>query len=189
MFVWLCCASQLPAQTWGLKSNLASDAGGHLNLGLETALRNLGPLWTFELGGDYRSWDGSDNERRRHLLCLTELRRWRCDRYLGDFVALQCLSGTFNYGGLDTDFSFLGTDFSVLRDHRFQGWCIGLGLGLGRDWAIDRHWNVEAQVALGWVHSWYDRFNCIGCGRLTDRQLEHDYWGPTKLSLSIVYLP
>jgi len=184
----LCAVLSINAQSTALKTNLISDAGGHVNLGLEKTLTRLGPLWSLDLTGDYRSWDGR-SRARRHLLGMAELRHWQCDPLLGSFLSVHVLAGTFNYGDIDCDLHFPGTDLRELRDRRFQGWSCGLGLGAGHDWAIDRHWNIEAQVALGWVHSWYDRFNCLGCGRMTDHLLEHNYWGPTKLSLSIVYLP
>ena len=46
---------------------------------------------------------------------------------LGMTKGFHALGGSHNIGGMDLDFKFLGTDFSKLKDYRYEGWFIGAG--------------------------------------------------------------
>ena len=47
--------------------------------------------------------------------------------------------GHGNVRGIDLDVDFLGTDFSKLKDSRFQGWFVGAGVSYGYDWVLNKH--------------------------------------------------
>lgn len=91
-------------------------------------------------------------------------------------------------GGIDNGISFLGTDFSKLSDERFQGWFAGGGVSYGYAWILDKHWNLEGEIGLGYSYTNYDRFKCAGCGRKMETGKSHHYVGPTKLAINVVYL-
>ncbi len=40
---------------------------------------------------------------------------------MGSFIGFHALGGSHNIGGMDLDFKFLGTDFSKLKDYRYEG--------------------------------------------------------------------
>lgn len=96
--------------------------------------------------------------------------------------------GQYNVGGWDGHMKFLGTDFRKVKDSRFQGWFGGAGISYGYTWILGKHWNVEAEIGFGWSYTRYDRFECAGCGRKVETDRVHNYVGPTKAAINMVYV-
>lgn len=165
-----------------VKSNLLYDAAATINLGAEIPLAQK---WSFDLSGNFISWKINDHSWR-HWMIQPEGRYWFCERFSGHFVAAHLLGGQFNIGNLDLP-DFLGNDFGRLKDTRVQGWYVGIGAGYGYTWILSRHWSLEAEFAFGWAYSRYDRYPCATCGRKIESNKPHNYVGPTKVALNIVY--
>lgn len=172
------------AQKVALKSNVVYDALLTPNLGLEIKTADQ---WSVELTGNLNLW--TINKRRwRQLSLQPELRYWTCEAFSGHFLALHLLGGIYNFGNLPFDFKLLGTDFSQLRDYRLQGWMGGAGIAYGYSWILDKHWNFEAEIGLGWVHTRYDKYKCADCGKKLEKDHPHNYFGPTKAALNFIYI-
>lgn len=182
----LCLLSAFCAYTQkiGIKTNIISDAVTSPSLGIEF---KMSPRWTFDISGQMNAWN--IHERRwRHWMIMPEIRVWYCDAFQGSFWAIHLLGGQYNVGNINTDLKFLGSDFSGLKDHRYQGWAAGAGIGYGYDWVLGIHWNLEFEIGIGWIYTRYDEFPCITCGKAELRNQPHNYFGPTKLALSLEYL-
>ncbi len=179
------CSLTAYSQSVGVKTNLVSDATLSPNLGVEIG---LAPKWTFDLSGQFNLWKLSHDRQWRHWALQPEGRYWFCDRFMGHFVGAHLLGGEYNIGGIDFDFSMLGTDFSKLKDTRYQGWFVGAGVAYGYDWALNQNWNLEAEIGLGWTYTRFDRYRCTGCGKKIESNKPHNYFGPTKIALNIVYV-
>lgn len=175
----------LRAQNVAVKTNVLSDALLNPNAAVEVG---LAPKWTLDISGEFNVWNMSHNRRWKHWVVQPEARYWFCDRFAGHFVGVHLLGGQYNVGGLDFNFSFLGTDFSKLKDSRYQGWFGGAGVAYGYDWVLGQHWNLEAEIGIGWTYTRYDRFRCAGCGKKIESDKPHNYFGPTKAAINIVYL-
>lgn len=173
------------AQEIGIKTNLASDALLNANIGAEM---RLSPKWSVDLSGDFNFWDLSHDRKWKHWTVMPEARYWLCDALGGHFFGAHLLGGEFNVGNLDLPFSFLGTDFRQLRDNRFQGWRAGVGIAYGYSWLLSKHWNLEAEIGIGYVYARYDRFECADCGRKVESDRSHHYFGPTKAAINLVYV-
>lgn len=173
------------AQEAALKTNILSDAFANINIGGEIA---LAPKWTLDVSGEFNGWKLGNDRRWKHWSVQPEARYWLCDRFAGHFVGVHALGGQYNIGGIDVPVYFLGTDFGKLKDYRFQGWFGGAGVAYGYDWAISRSWNIEAEIGLGWTYTRYDQFKCTGCGKKIKSNKPHNYFGPTKAAVNIVYL-
>lgn len=106
-------------------------------------------------------------------------------KMMGSFIGFHALGGSHNIGGMDLDFKFLGTDFSKLRDYRYEGWFIGAGVAYGYAWALSKHWNLEAELGVGYIYSKADKFNCAQCGDKLEDDKAHNYVGPTKAALNL----
>ena len=117
-----------------------------------------------------------------------EARYWFCDRFAGHFLGFHAHGGQFNVGQLNNSFKFLGTDFSKLTDHRFQGWFAGGGIAYGYTWILGRHWNLEAEIGIGYSYTRYDKYECAGCGEQVEEDKTHHYYGPTKAAINLVYV-
>lgn len=185
MFLAIVSSAPMSAQDVAVKTNLLYDATLTVNLGAEMA---VAPKWSVDLSANYNGWTLSDSKRWKHWFVQPEARYWFCDALGGHFVGFHLWGGQYNVGHLDNSINFLGTRFSELSDHRFQGWFLGAGIAYGYSWILGKHWNIEAEIGIGYAHTRYDVFQCAGCGRKTSVGRHHNYVGPTKAAVNLVYV-
>lgn len=178
-------AHSMGAQTVAVKTNLVSDAFANINAGVELG---IAPKWTVDVKGDVNFWDITETMKWKHAAAQPAIRYWFCDRFLRGFIGIHAHGGIYNVGGIKNGLNLLGTDFSKLADSRYQGWFVGGGISGGYDWILGEHWNLEAELGLGYSYTRYDRFNCIGCGKKVEENIPHHYIGLTKLGINLVYL-
>lgn len=173
-------------QKAAVKTNLLYDIAAYTaNLGVEIG---LAPRWTLDVSANYNGWTLSDNRRWKHWVVQPEARYWLCDRFAGHFFGLHAHGGQFNIGGLKNGISFLGSDFSKLENRRYQGWLAGAGIAYGYSWILGKHWNLEAEIGLGYIYTRYDTYPCADCGRKIAEDGSHHYVGPTKAAINLVYM-
>ena len=173
------------AQKVALKTNLLYDATATVNAGIEIG---LAPRWTLDISGNFNDWTMSHNRKWKHWLVQPEARYWFCERFSGHFIGIHAHGGEYNFGNLKNGIKFLGSDFSKLTDNRYQGWYVGGGLSYGYAWILGKHWNLEAELGIGFIYTRFDKYPCAECGEKIEEDASHHYFGPTKLALSIVYL-
>lgn len=70
----------------------------------------------------------------------------------------------------------------------YEGWLAGGGVTYGYQWVLGRHWNAEAAVSVGYEHLRYKKFESPEECAPQVGERSHNYWGPTKLSASIIYI-
>lgn len=180
-----CGCTHMQGQDFALKTNVVNDALLNINLGVEAA---VAPKWSVELTGDFNAWTLDGGKRWKHWTAMPEVRYWLCDHFDGHFFGLHVFGGQYNVGGIKGLTNFLGTDFSRLENNRFQGWYAGAGIAYGYSWLLSRHWNIEAEIGVGWAYTRYDQFPCAKCGTKINARKPHNYVGPTKAALNIVYV-
>ncbi len=185
VFVGMMLATQLQAQKVAVKTNLLYDATATINAGIEFG---LAPKWTLDLSGNFNGWTMSHDRKWKHWMAQPEARYWFCDRFAGHFLGFHALGGQYNIGHLKNNIKFLGTDFSKLSDSRYQGWFIGAGIAYGYAWVLNKHWNLEGEIGVGYVYTEFDRFNCKGCGKKVEEDKNHHYFGPTKAAINLIYV-
>lgn len=173
------------AQKVAVKTNLLYDATSTINLGAEFG---LAPKWTLDVSANYNPWTFSKNKKWQHWLVQPEARYWFCNKMMGHFVGFHLIGGSYNVGNINADFKFLGTNFSKLKDYRYEGWFVGAGIAYGYTWALSKHWNFEAEIGVGYTYSQSDQFECAECGEKLDDNKPHNYVGPTKAALNLVYV-
>lgn len=179
-----CVALPAQSQEVAIKTNLLYDATATVNLGAEV---QVAPKWSLDLSGNLNAWTFSNGRRWKHWMVQPEARYWLCDAMAGHFFAVHALGGQYNIGHLPFARDFLGMKFSHLQDNRYQGWYAGAGIAYGYTWILGKHWNLEAELGLGWIYSKYDIYECAGCGRKTG----HDHgstFAPTKAAINLVYV-
>ncbi len=183
MFAALLGSNHVQGQDVAIKTNLLYDLTLTLDGGVEV---KFAPRWTGELTGNLNAWTVNDRRWKQWML-QPEIRYWLCEAFSGHFFGAHLLGGQYNFGNLGTDFKFLGTDFGLLKDHRLQGWMAGVGVAYGYSWILNRHWNIEAEIGLGWIYTRYDKFECADCGRKVESDHPHNYVGPTKAAVNLIY--
>lgn len=174
----------LNAQNVSLKTNLVSDATLSPNLGLQVA---LAPKWSLNASAQLNLWS-INGQKWRHWLVQPEARYWFCRKFQGHFIGLHAIGGQYNVGNIDWAFDFLGQHLSNLKDKRYEGWGAGAGIGYGYAWPVAKHWNVEAEIGIGWIYTRYDAYPCTVCGTKIVSDKPFNYFGPTKLAVNIEYL-
>lgn len=169
LLLLLICYSAVKAQSVGIKTNALYWATSTINLGVEVA---LAPKITMELGGVYNPFEFHDNRKIKGWGVQPELRWWTCSKFAGHFFGIHGQFAEYNAG---------------LEKYRYDGNVVGMGLSYGYDWVIGKRWNLEATVGLGYNYMVYNRYGRTKCGNFVDKQYKN-YWGPTKLGLSFIYL-
>lgn len=183
----LALSSQLSglAQDIAIKTNIIYDALLTPTLGVEVG---VAPKWSLELNGSLNDWTVNEKKWKQWMV-QPEARYWLCQRFSGHFFGLHGIGGQFNFGNLNFGgYNFLGTNLKQLEDHRLQGWMAGAGLAYGYSWILGKHWNIEAELGIGWIFSKYDVYKCQGCGKKIEEDKTHNYYGPTKAALNLIYV-
>lgn len=173
------------AQNVVVKTNLLYDITATANLGIEF---KVAPKWTVDILGNLNAWTFSDNKKWKHWVLQPEARYWLCERFNGHFVGAHLVGGIYNMGNWNTDFTFLGTDFGQLKEHRYEGWLVGAGIAYGYHWMLGRHWSVEAEIGIGYVYTQADKYECPRCGEQLENNKPHHYVGPTKAAVNLIYV-
>ena len=185
ILLMLLASLSLSAQKLTVKTNLLYDVTSTINLGIEAG---LSPKWTIDVSGNFNAWTFRDNRKWKHWLVQPEVRYWLCERFNGHFFGFHLVGGIYNIGNIGTDFKLFGTDFGSLKDHRYEGWMTGAGIGYGYQWLLSRHWSLEAEIGLGYIYTRADKYDCAVCGdRIKDNE-PHHYFGPTKAAINLIYV-
>lgn len=180
--VILMLAPSLPAQNLAVKTNLLYDATATINAGFETG---LSPKWTLDVSGNYNGWNMSSCGCRKwkHWMVQPEARYWFCERFNGHFLAMHALGGQYNLAKVHLPFGL----YPGLRNNRYEGWYAGAGVGYGYQWVLNKRWNLEAEIGVGYVYTDYKTYRCSQCPKRTDKG-HKNYLGPTKAALTLVYV-
>ena len=176
--------SQVSAQKWAIKTNVIYDATATANLGIEIG---LAPKWTLDISGNLNAWSKNEATKWKHWMVQPEARYWFCDRFSRHFLGFHAIAGAFNFGGINNNISFLGTDFSRLQDNRYQGYAYGAGVAYGFAFMLSEHINLELEAGFGYMYLDYEIFDCSDCGRRIGNG-GHHYIGPTKAAINLVFL-
>lgn len=168
-------------QKVAVRSNLVSAANGALNAGVEYAVSNKS---SFELSYSMRPWERSEGAVNRYWLVQPEYHFWTCQKFNGSFLGAYLNGAQFNVGGKKMPFGL----FPELKEHRYTGWLAGGGISYGYHLMLNRHWNIEAAIGVGYAYIDYTKYECPDvCAEVLKKGRSH-YFGPTKLSVSIVYI-
>lgn len=172
------------AQNAAVKTNILYDATATVNVGMEFG---LAPKWTLDLSGNLNAWSKNEHTKWKDWMIQPEARYWFCDRFSRHFLGAHLIGGAFNFGNINNNISFLGTDFSRLSDKRYQGYAYGAGVAYGFAFVLSKHFNLELEAGFGYMCLDYETYECDGCGRKVAEDIHH-YVGPTKAAVNLVYV-
>ena len=161
--------ASLSAQTVALKTDLAYWATTTPNASLEVG---LSPRFTLDLLAAYNPWTFSNDRKMRCWLAQPSLRYWLCERFEGHFFGVHAHAAQY-FGGF--------------HRKRYDGYLAGGGISYGYDWILSPHWNVEAEVGVGYARMWWDESERAFCEKCSTPR-HRNYVGPTKLGLTFSYL-
>lgn len=175
-----------------VKTNLLYDATTTPNIGAEL---RIGAHSTVNLVYGLNVWKFESESHgaryAKHWVLMPEYRWWFCVPFSGHFIGGHLFGGEMNAASVNLPipgFFFGGENLTKsVKDHRLQGEFIGLGFTYGYQYALSKHWNIEAEAGIGYGHVWYDKFLCSECGK-KESSGRSNYAGVTKLGFSILYL-
>jgi len=169
------------SQHFALKNNLLYDAILTPNLGMEIG---LGKKVTLDVIGNYNPFTFDDNQKWKHWLVQPELRFWTCEKFNGTFFGIHGHVGEFDLAKINMPFDW----YENLHHHRHKGNFYGGGISIGHQWALGKHWNLEASIGGGYARVKYDRYGPQKNDPKIESDRHHNYWGLTKATLSIIYI-
>lgn len=180
------------AQDLAVKTNLLYGATTTPNIGAEIG---LGKKHTAQLFYGFNPWEfesSSKGERKaKHWLLMPEYRWWPCTIFNGWFFGIHGMGGEFNAGNVNLPIPgkfFNGDNLQQeVKNYRYEGRFLGGGATVGYQWLLGLHWNLEAELGLGYDRVWYDKYPCSECGKKLETSTTN-YVGVTKVGLSIMYM-
>lgn len=159
---------------FAVKTNALYLATTTLNMGFEVGLAKK---LTLDVSGNYNPWEFKDNKQIKHWLVQPELRYWLCERFNGSFFGLHGHYAEYNMGNIDM-FGW--------GHYRYDGNLYGAGISYGYQWILKHRWSMEATIGVGYARLKYDKYECGECGDKIGQNTKN-YFGPTKIGLSIIY--
>ncbi|MBQ8608020.1 MAG: DUF3575 domain-containing protein [Bacteroidaceae bacterium] len=163
-----------------VKTNVPMDILRLPNLGVEVA---LGKKYSIDLTGYYNPWKFSDSKQHKLLLVQPELRYWFCDVFNGHFIGAHLMAGAYNTMGFKPPFGL----WDDMDTYRYKGRFYGGGLVYGYSWILDRHWNLEATIGIGYNYVTYEKYECKECAQKMGDS-DKNYIGPTKAAVNLIYV-
>lgn len=182
LMLWLVsalAATPSVAQNVSLKTNILGDMTTSVCLGGELKLSSHVSL---DVASSLNFWEFSDDKKFKHALVQPSVRYWLCEFRNGWFTGAHVHWAHYNIGGIKLPFGI----FPSLEKSRYQGDLWGGGISGGYSWIISKHFDVEAELGLGYARLIYDKYPCRHCS-MKSEDGHHNYWGVTKLAVNLVY--
>lgn len=154
-----------------LKTNFAYWAGAVANISTDIQLQRHISL---EIPFNWSLWDMNREYGIRLVLLQPEARWWMKDVGEGHFIGVHAHAGVFN------------VKWQNSRYQTTKRPMLGAGITYGYSFQFSENWGAEFLVGLGYANMKYDEFYNIENGAKigTDK---YNYWGITKLGVSLVY--
>lgn len=161
-----------PSYRWAVKTNVAYLAATVANLGIEYS---FGERYSIDLPVIYSPYTVSRDFRLSFLAVQPEFRYWLRKPLQGHFFGVHLNMGAFNV--------------AVNSDIRYQSpdGFYGVGISYGYVLPIARHWAAEFTLGAGYVYTKYDSYYNIPNGARVERGVRYNYWGLTKVGISLSY--
>ena len=166
----------LGAQLLAEKTNLLYWATTSPNIGLEIS---IGRKWTLDMSAGYNPWKWNEKASFRHWTVQPGVRYWTCNAFEGHFFGLYGSYAKYNVGNL----SFI----PAMKDYVYKGNMFGGGISYGYHFPLKGRWGLELEIGVGYLYMEYDKHICRTCSEKI-KSGTRDYWGPTKIGISFVYL-
>lgn len=155
-----------------IKTNLPYAATLTPNLGIEFA---VGSSFSFNLEGGYSPIELSKDKYLKNFIVNPEVRYWLCHRFIGSFIGVHGIYSEYNL------------DYEKWLNHRYDGYAVGGGLTYGYHFFLSKHWGIELSAGLGYAYLHYKKYQPGDCGDYVGK-FKRNYVGPTRLSISLLYV-
>jgi hypothetical protein len=146
----------------------------------------------------------------QHWVIQPEVKWWVCEKFYGHYLGLHGVYGSYDVGGVHYLPESIGDGFTItegpnkgklqkdgLRNMRFQGTMLGGGISYGYHYIISNRFSLDFSLGLGYVSLNYDKYAAIdgveknvinGIDANLVKKTQMDYFGPTKIGITAVYI-
>ena len=131
-----------------------------------------------KLPASFGSLEPESYPKLYHLAVTPEMKYWLCRTFERGYIDFHAVYSRYNAGGIRY--------IPMLKDHRYDGWAVGGGIGYGYQWPLGRWFGIEASVSAGYIYFHHDKYDCGQCGRRLG-EYSRNYWGITKATVSLIY--
>lgn len=176
VLVCLAASLDLQAQIVAVKTNLLYDAAATPNAAVEVALNKR---MSIDLSGGYNGWTFSGDKSLKHWAIQPEFRYWLFESFNGHYLGVH--AAYMNY-----DFAGIRLPFGMGKTHAYDGDAYGGGISYGYHLYLTPRWNIEFTAGVGYLYFKYDKYSFPD--RAREGLFRNNYFGPTKLGISIVYI-
>lgn len=168
------------AQRLAISNNLICDMMGSLSAGVEVPMSKRSSI---DVYGCIRPWKRGVETVNKFWAIQGQYRFYTCQVMNGFYWGPYIHAGQYNIANKGIPFKF----FTNLKQNRYEGWFIGGGIGVGYEYPLSKHWNIGAEIGAGYTYIDYKKSGCETCGRLLE-DAGYNYWGISKLGISILYI-
>lgn len=180
IFMFFAVTLMTHAQHIAISNNVVFDMMGALSAGVEIPTSKAS---SWEVYGSIRPWKRGNITVHKHWLLQAQYRIWPCQVMNGVFFGPYIHGGEYNIGDKAVLFSLL----KGFRQHRYEGMLIGGGIGAGYEHALAKHWNIGAEIGVGYTYINYLKSACETCGTYYGYD-DYHYLGISRLGLSVIYV-
>ena len=163
---------------FAVKTNLLYDFMATINVGAEF---RVGDKMTVDIPVNINFWDKSYDMQLKHFMVQPEFRYWLKEEFDMHFFGAHLVYANYDIANISLPFDM----YPGLKNARFDGNAMGIGLSYGYHLYVTSAFRFEGTIGLGYIHTKYDRYDN---SRITDKNLKENYFGPTKLGISLVYM-
>ncbi|WP_080905044.1 DUF3575 domain-containing protein [Parabacteroides sp. Marseille-P3160] len=179
LFSLLIYAGNLFPQSIALKNNLLYSATATPNLGLEIGIAKH---FSVDLTGGYHPWSFTQDKSLQHWIVQPEFRYWFLERFDGHYLGFHAQYADYDLYGFDLPW---GMD----KEYAYDGHAIGGGLSYGYHLYLTSRWNMEFTIGGGYNQFRYLKYTINNRGEKDPiGDFKRDYFGLTKIGISLVYL-
>ena len=163
---------------FALKTNVLYDFAATINLGAEF---RVGDKMTVDVPININFWNKSYDMQLKHFMVQPEFRYWLKEEFDMHFFGAHLLYANYDIANISLPFDM----YPGLKDNRFDGYGMGIGLSYGYHLYLTSAFRLEGTIGLGYIRTKHDRYDN---GEITGKDLNENYFGPTKLGISLVYM-
>jgi len=165
-----------------IKSNLLYDAVSTLNIGYEMAITNK---ITFELIANVNPWTFKNDKKWQLYALQAGIKYWFQGNFNKFFINTDLLGGYYNMSRIKFTLANSNVDLSNLE---YRGTIIGWNVGTGFIIPLSERLKLEGAISVGYIRFHYDRYHKTTDSFYKINTTSKKYVGPTKISLSLMYL-
>jgi Protein of unknown function (DUF3575). len=167
------------ANNYALKTNLILWGLATPNLAIE---KRINKNVTAELSIGVKPGDSEHDGKSVSYLIQPEIRYWFSRSFNGGYLGYHFYYSHFGAENMIFPFQRKG----LSNSEWYAGYLYGMGIACGYQWALNKHWHIEATAGVGYVHlaykiTWNNSWN-------SKKRLDYNYFGLTKAAINLVYV-